>query len=62
MFFTNANAVLSRKQAKLGSYNYLRASYAASRYCFWRRLSICLSVCASVCLQKISKTTGWKLM
>jgi len=27
---------------------YLRASYAASRYCFWRRLSVCLCICASV--------------
>jgi len=24
--------------------HYLRASYAASRYCFWRRLCVCVSV------------------
>jgi len=26
---------------------YLRSSYAASRYCFWQRLCVCLSVCLS---------------
>jgi len=35
-------------------YFYLRASYAASRYCYWRRLSV--SLC--VCLRTISKTIG----
>jgi len=44
------------------SNDYLRArpaSYAASRYCFWRRLSACASVCVRVCVcpHKIWKTT-----
>jgi len=29
------------------SSNYLRANYAASRYCFWQRLSVCVSVSLS---------------
>jgi len=29
------------------SYKLIICAHAASRYCFWRRLSVCLSVCLS---------------
>jgi len=60
----SAVSCLSRSISTRNSYvsysisiNYLRTSHAASRYCFWLHLCVCLCVCP----HKISKTTYQKL-